>query len=287
MVSRPTNSDVAVVKLTGSIVKDASTLNKKGLIRFPLAFTIYMKSKHIDIQEGYYSLTGTSLREIAEAIAAGPNTNRITFPEGFSAAQMAQRLNSYKMDGTGFYRAAKNEEGRLFPDTYFFDETASISEIVKKMTDDFESRTANISLTDEALIIASIVEREAKKDDERAKIAAVYFNRVKQNKDLEADPTVQYGRDLQLIASQGLDNVDLWQPLKSGEVKSISSAYNTYMNAGLPPGPICNPGIKSIQAAANPEPNFDKLFFFHDKNGLIHFSNSFEEHQELIKQFGL
>lgn len=257
------------------------------MIRSPLVFSLYIRIRSVSIKDGYYTLTGSSLRELTEAIAVGPNTNRITFPEGFSVAQMAQRLNAFEMDGDAFYESAKSREGRLFPDTYFFDEKASTDEIIKKMTDDFINRTTGIKLTDEALTIASIVEREAKKDDERAKVAAVYFSRIKQGMKLEADPTVQYGRDLQLVASRGLKDVKLWEPLKVGETKSISSTYNTYVHDGLPPGPICNPGLKSIQAAANPEKGFDKLFFFHDGSGDIHFSNSFEQHQELIKKYGL
>lgn len=285
--TRPTTTDVAVVKLTGNFDSDARVLKQKGLIRSTIILSLYFKLRDIRVQDGYYSLTGTSLKELSEAIMAGPNTNRITFPEGYSVAQMAQRLNSFGMDGDNFYASAKNQEGRLFPDTYFFDEKASTNEIIKKMTDDYNSRTAGINLTNEALIVASIIEREAKKDDERAKIAAVYFNRIKQGMNLDADPTVQYGRDLNLIVSQGLGSTQLWQPLKAGETKSLSSAYNTYVNGGLPPGPICNPGLKSLQASINPEPNFDNLFFFHDKNGESHFSNSFEEHQEFIKKYGL
>lgn len=285
--SRPTNIEVSIVKLSGDVGEDATTLRQKGLVRSPLVFKYYWRQQHANIEPGYYSLTGSSLKELAQAIVAGPNTNRITFPEGFSVGQVAQRLNKYGMDGDGFYAKAKSMEGQLFPDTYYFDKKASTTEIIEKMNADYKTRIANMDVTEKVLIVASIVEREAKKDEDRAQIAAVNFNRLEIGMNLEADPTVQYGRDLQLIASQGLDETELWQPLKPGETKSISSAYNTYVNGGLPPGPICNPGLKSIQAAVNPTPDFDKTFFFHDKNGDIHFSNSLEEHQALIKQFGL
>ena len=137
------------------------------------------------------------------------------------------------------------------------------------------------------LILASIIEREAKKDEERPKIAALYLNRLAQGMKLEADPTVQYGRDLALLKSEALANVKLWQPLSSGDTRSIASSYNTYANIGLPPGPICNPGLKSIKAAKNPEAGITALYFFHDAGGVVHFTNSFAEHQAAIQEFGL
>ena len=137
------------------------------------------------------------------------------------------------------------------------------------------------------MTLASIVEREAKNDDERAKIAAVYQNRANQNMLLQADPTIRYGLDTQTYLKNKSLDFEFWAPLTRADINNLNSPFNTYKQKGYPPAPICNPGIKSIEAAKNPEPNFDYLFFFHDKNGQIHFSKTYEEHLSNIQKFGV
>jgi len=238
-------------------------------------------------QEGFYEVGGKSLEEIIATIKNGPNIARVTIPEGFSSGQVAQRLGKNGFNGNEIYKIAQPKEGTLFPETYFLRKSLTSDEVIKQLIDEYQTKTKSLTVSDQDLIIASIVEREAKKEDERAKIAAVYLNRLNQNIKLEADPTAQYGRDLALIKTDGLTDMQLWEPLKAGETHSIVSAYNTYLNDGLPPGPICNPGLKSLEAAKNPEKGFDYLYFFHDKDGNVHFSKTYPEHQDLIKQFGL
>jgi len=281
-----TGAKETIVQSKGGASQLSYELARKKVIRSPLMFRLEW-GKSGAPQEGYYALEGKSLKEIITQIKQGPNVAKVTIPEGFSSGQIAQRLGKNGFDAQKIYTKLQGVEGKLFPDTYYFLKNETPDEIIKDLTDEYQKKTTELSLSEDDLILASIVEREAKKDVERPQIAAVYKNRLEQGKDLEADPTVQYARDLDLIKSQGLTGTNLWEPLGAGQTKSISSAYNTYVNGGLPPGPICNPGLKSIKAALTPEIDFDYLYFFHDKDGVIHFSKSFEEHKELIKQFGL
>ncbi len=283
--TKPTGVGETIVESNGSVNQFAYSLANKGLIHSPIMFRLQWGNDAL--QEGYYSLSGESVEDIIAKIKQGPNVVKVTIPEGFSSGQVAQRLGKNGFDADGFYELAQSEEGYLFPDTYFFVNDSTVDELLQNFKDVYLSRTDGLEISSEDLILASIVEREAQNDEERAKIAAVYKNRIDQDMNLEADPTVQYGRDLALIKSEGLVDTQLWEPLEAGQTKSINSPYNTYLNAGLPPGPICNPGLKSIEAALDPEPNFDYLFFFHDGNGEIHFSKTFVEHQDLIEQYGL
>ncbi len=284
----PTGAKETIVESNGtSTTQFASQLFTKGLVKSPIMFRVEWGWNDTPPQEGYYSLSGTTLEEMVATIRQGPNVTKVTFPEGFSSGQVAQRLGNRDYDADAIYELAQPLEGQLFPETYFFLNDASPQEIVDTMTAQYALQTEGLAVSDEDLIIASIVEREASTDEERPQIAAVYKNRLEIGMDLEADPTVQYGRDLGLINTEGLMNVQLWEPLSSGQVRTVSSAYNTYINGGLPPGPIANPGIKSIEASVSPTPDFDYLFFFHDENGDIRFSKTFAEHQAQIAQYGV
>ena len=130
----------------------------------------------------------------------------------------------------------------------------------------------------QVLTLASIVEREAVVHDERPKIAAVYVNRFELGKRLEADPTVQYALGFnereQRHWKKGLTYRDL----------KVDSPYNTYRNAGLPPGPICSPSEASVRAVLNPQPDFDALYFVADNTGGHVFSRTFHEHKKNIKR---
>jgi UPF0755 protein len=212
----------------------------------------------------------------------------VTIPEGYRVLQIARILEEKGgVDPNKFIEAAIGKEGTLFPDTYVFPLDLPPAKVVELMKEDYEKRTESLKVTPEQLILASIVEREAKTDEERPKIAAVYKNRADQNMLLQADPTVRYALDTQTYLKSKSLNFEFWQAIARSDYQGLNSPFNTYKQKGYPPAPICNPGIKSIEAAINPEPNFDYLYFFHDKNLQIHFSKTLDEHQKLIKEFGL
>lgn len=127
-----------------------------------------------------------------------------------------------------------------------------------------------MNLSRQDVIIASIVEREAKFDEDRPKIARVYLNRLELGMKLEADPTVQYAKGS-------------WDAIKLSDYQNVNSSYNTYLHAGLPPGPICNPGLESLQAVLSPDSN-DYLYFFHKTDGHAVYSKTLEEHRSKLKE---
>ncbi|MBI2589701.1 endolytic transglycosylase MltG [Candidatus Berkelbacteria bacterium] len=221
----------------------------------------------------------------------------VLFPEGWRIEEMAARLTGEKLitNPGEFYSALSmpDQFGQLFPDTYRFAESGSADAIVLKMLANYKKRIAGFTVGSEDLILASIVEREAKHDEDRAAIAGVYANRLKLGMKLDADPTVQYAKanelHLKCVAETyetGADclEVNWWPVLLRADYLSIQSPYNTYLNAGLPPAPISNPGLASIQAALKPAEH-DYLYFITDKEGKAHFAKTIAEHQENIVQY--
>lgn len=213
----------------------------------------------------------------------------ITIPEGWRREQIAQLLEEKQITpAADFLEVTKEDEGTLFPDTYRFFKRTTANEVRQKMIDNYRTK-AGQNTDKETLIIASIVEREAKKPEERAGIAAVYWNRYEANLGLTADPTVQYGKDSNLLAekmaakesdadkNQVLLDFDFWGPITRADYQGVNSIYNTYRNAGLPPSPICNPGKASIEAALDPEKN-SYYYFLHTSDGQIIYAKTLDEH---------
>lgn len=274
-----------------SSMEIASNLEKQNLIRSKWAFLAILKLERKTIKAGVYEFSPPfHVFTIFSKLSKGEvDETVVTFPEGFSIKDMAGRLeekgvikkedflkevsnvSKYQKDYPFLADLTNpNLEGYLFPDTYHFSYGITSEEIVKKMLDNFKKKTEGLNVDTKILILASIVEREAKKSDERPKIASVYLNRLNQNMKLEADPTVQYAKGS-------------WDKIKLEDYK-IDSPYNTYKYAGLPPGPICNPGLDSIMAILNPEKT-DYLYFFHTKDDQTIFSVTAQEHETRRKEY--
>lgn len=196
---------------------------------------------------------------------------KVTIPEGYTAREIAELLQKKGVcSGEDFLKEVSRAraEGFLFPQTYYFDENSRVLSVL-----DLLRQTAKVALaecgispdeTPRALILASIIEREAKTDEERNLISGVFHNRLKKGWPLESCATVLYalgGHKTQLS-------------LRDLKVKS---PYNTYLRAGLPPGPICNPGLASLKAAIQPAET-DALFFVADGSGTHRFSRFYREH---------
>lgn len=259
-------------------------LKDEGFIRSKWLFLFGLKLKRKTIQAGVYEISPSfNLSQIIKKLTAGEVKEwLITFPEGFSLKDMAERLEKKKIvkkeeflseasslskyqKDFPFLKEARglNLEGYLFPDTYRFPYKTDSSLIISKMLANFEKKVGFIDFP--TLILASIVEREAKNEEDRRLIASVYLNRLKKGMKLEADPTIQYAKGN-------------WEPVKKEEYESIDSPYNTYKYPGLPPSPVCNPGLSSILAAKNPKQT-DYLYFFHKKDGQTVYSKTKEEHE--------
>jgi len=262
------------VKSGQSTREIAKNLQDQGFIRSSTWFLIYAKLHRGYIRGGVYRLsaaenTSKIWHDLSEA---SPSEYEITIPEGYRATQIDALLASKGIITAGeFTRIATSDEGYLFPDTYRFLPKSDPSEIRDEILSNFNKKTAAMNLSRQEVIIASIVEREAKFDEDRPKIARVYLNRLAAGMKLEADPTVQYAKGS-------------WDPIKLSDYQNVNSSYNTYLHTGLPPGPICNPGLKSLEAALFPDSN-DYLYFFHKADGHAVYSKTLEEHQENLKNY--
>lgn len=255
-------------------------LEEKNLIGSELFFYLYIKFKEKTIKTGDYLIPNNlSIVKIAGILENGEHqVKKITIPEGWRREQIAAYLaDQAKINPDEFMSKTKDLEGKLFPDTYDLTDEPTVDEVVTKMTDDYNSRTAGLGVTDSILSIASIVEREAASDAERADIAGVFANRLNKGMKLEADPTVQYQKDSDNFPKVGVLDFKFWQKLTNGDIKNIKGSFSTYQNVGLPPAPISNPGLKSIEAALSPSKH-NYLYFLHGADGKIYFAASEAEH---------
>lgn len=279
----------------------AQKLEKERLVRSALAFKFYtqLTGKAKKIQAGDYRLSpDLSLSQIVQAFSSGPFELWVTIPEGLRREEVVSRL----VLGLGLEEQEKQEfikdfigltgekEGFLFPDTYLFTRTASASAVLAKLETTFRKRVSpeitkaeSEGLSErELVILASIVERETGTIDERSVVAGILLKRLRAGWPLQADATVQY-----LIGSEkceaGDEDCDWWSP-PTAQDKKKKSTYNTYFSRGLPPTPIANPGLLSIQAVANPADS-DYWFYLHDKEGKVHYANTIEEHNENIERY--
>lgn len=281
----------------------AVQLSEAGVLADQGLFLQYLRYRGLDrsIEAGRYLITGDmTIPEIASRLQSADGVSmRLTIPEGWRREQIADLLHSSDLPITRaeFLRAtasrptgfAFNEalppgaslEGFLFPDTYLVDPETSSAQLVLAMLDVFELRVSpglregftrqGLDLF-QAVTLASIIEREAVVAGERALIASVFLNRLQAGIKLEADPTVQYA--LGLTQDGGW-----WKSPLSLEDLRVQSPYNTYQVTGLPPGPIANPGLASLQAVA--EPADTEFLYFQaacDGSGRHQFAVTFEEH---------
>jgi UPF0755 protein len=195
----------------------------------------------------------------------------------------------YEFDFLAGRPAGAGLEGYLFPATYGFSRGVTAEEVVRRMLAAFDNqvtpelrqafRDAGLSLH-EAVTLASIVEREAVRPGERPLIAGVFLNRLRRGMPLEADPTVQYA-----LADdpQGVQRFGFWKQGLTTEDLRVASPYNTYVNGGLPPGPIANPGLASLEAVAHPAQT-DYLYFVAREDGSHVFAETLEEHLRNVKE---
>ena len=262
-----------IIKTGQSTHEIADNLKGDGLIQSSSWFILYARLNRDSIQAGIYKLSSKmGIKGIYETLTSKEASEYfITIPEGWRVTQIDKLLSDKKIINAGELTLfALSDEGYLFPDTYRFLPSSEASQIRQEMIDNFNKKVASLKPSRDTIILASIVEREAKFDEDRPKIAAVYLNRLAKGMKLEADPTVQYAKGS-------------WDEIKVSDYRSVKSPYNTYLYAGLPPGPICNPGLKSIEAVLYPDKN-DYLYFFHKSDGHAVYSTTIEEHEENLKK---
>ena len=261
-------------------------LEAENVIRSGLAFRagVMIYGRGRSLKAGEYSIpSGASSAAIIEKLTAGRVVlHPITVPEGWTSAMITDALAASEfLDGE---TPAPPAEGTLLPETYRFERGVSRAEVLREMQDAssktlkelWASRQAGLPLKSprEALILASVVEKETGVASERPRVAAVYVNRLRKGMRLESDPTVIYG------VSQG-------RPLGRGILQSEldrDTPYNTYRRYGLPPTPIANPGRASIEAVLNPAKTND-LFFVADGTGGHAFATNVADHNRNVARW--
>ena len=286
-------------------IQAAQALKNKKVIMSTTWFKAIVKISGTGkkIMPGVYELRTHMASEAAlhKLITTIPmaETVDVLIPEGWRTEQVAERLqaNGVISDAQDFIKLAKEQakEGYLFPSTYQFKKSISSAEAMKVFTNEFEKQIRPLfeqgystGLDEKQTItLASIIEREAMVETERPMIAAVYFNRLKKNMRLQADPTTQYALGYQTWRENGELREGWWKKGITRKDLDDMSPYNTYRHKGLPPGPICSPGKSSIEAALHPVENFDALFFVAtaDGTGRHTFNSSFKEHRGAIKVY--
>jgi UPF0755 protein len=230
--------------------------------------------------------TGASLPDLISVLTSGPKDVWVTFPEGWRREQIAVRLQNTltSFDASEFLRITASSEGFLFPDTYLVPAEASPSAVLDIFLSNFSQKTLLSPTSLEARTIvtmASLIEREAKSDSERPIIAGIITKRLSANWPLQIDATVQYALNTKLCQSVALEECDWWQPVTDTKYPSV---YNTYLHPGLPPGPISNPGLASLQAAKFPVSSAF-WYYLHDSSGHIHYAKDLAEHNSNIDKY--
>ena len=273
----------------------AAELKKAGVVRSELAFRLWhgLHPKP-SLKAGEYRFEReATLPQVYERIARGDiYFHVVTIPEGYTMFDIALAMEDAGLGSAGdFLRIAETQtqliadlapdakslEGYLFPNTYRFTRTQSLEEMAGAMVHQFRQTAQQIGLNSDVtqvVTMASIVEKETAAPEERARVASVYYNRLAQKMALDADPSVIYAELLAGTYEGSLHHADL----------AVKSPYNTYRYAGLPPGPIGNPGKSALEAALHPEST--KFFYFvSDGNGHHRFARSLEEHNRNVAAY--
>ena len=245
-------------------------------------FSTWFGGKPLQLKAGDYEMKpAVSMREVAEMIGEGKvSIFRLTIPEGFTSYQIVERLRA-DSSLTGDITAVP-PEGSLLPDTYHISRGTSRQSVLdtmaaaqtKLLQTAWAARQENLPFAnvEEAVILASIVQRETGRNDDHTDIASVFVNRMRRSMPMQSDPTILYG----MFGGQ----VDWGRPIYRSEIQQ-KTAHNTYQIRGLPPTPICNPGREAIEAVLNPSQT-EYLYFVASGKGSSVFSQTLDEHNVAV-----
>jgi UPF0755 protein len=281
----PLAEDKVVNIPRGAGIRDiADQLVKEGVIDQPWTFVgaVVVRKARDDLKSGEYLFTKqATLGDVISTLLEGKVVQHtVTVPEGLTSEQIVHRLLEADMLSGNIREIPR--EGSLLPETYKVVRGTPREQVIQRMQqaqrrvvqDLWERRMADLPLRtpDQLLTLASIVEKETGRPEERTRVAAVFLNRLKQRMRLQSDPTIIYG----LVGGKGT----LGRPILKGEIEQ-PTPYNTYIIDGLPPGPIANPGRAALEAVANPA-RTKELFFVADGSGGHVFAETLEQHQRNV-----
>ncbi len=269
-----------------------TNLQDEGFIKSAIAFRIYAQVTQSakNIKPGEYDLSSNlSIRQITAKLLEGPTEMWVTLPEGLRREEIALRfVESFGLRGKvaddfydSFLELTVGQEGYLFPDTYLFPKDATPSIVVKAIRATYDARVT-FGVTKEQLIMASILERETITDEERPTVAGILYKRLNAGWPLQADATVQYAVATSVCRANPM-TCKWWEPAGHDDL-AINSPYNTYKFPGIPPAPICNPGLSSLKAAVNPVES-DYWYYLHDSTGVIHYAVTLEEQNANVVKY--
>lgn len=287
------HATVAVIPKGEGVYEIASRLEREGIVadrRLFMAnylserlYSSLTEGKPIQLKAGEFEIRReASLRQVLETLIEGKTIlYRITIPEGLTSAQIVERVRA-EPNLQGEVQNAP-AEGTLLPDTYKFSRGMARQELLDRMRTEqqrflatvWEKRQKDLPLQtpEQAIVLASIVEKETGRADERDKVAGVFVNRLKARMRLQSDPTIVYG----LVAGQGA----LGRGITRADIDT-KTPFNTYQIDGLPPAPICNPGRPAIEATLNPAKTSD-LYFVADGAGGHTFSPTLKDHNSAVQ----
>ena len=277
---------VVVVKEGASAAVVARELADAGVVLHPeLLRALLRATGDTTIRAGAYRFAAPeNLVSVARRLSAGVYgipAKRITFPEGLTTLDMAHKVAAAfpSLSVSDFISEAGPYEGYLFPDTYTFQPSATAASIVIKLQDTFlektESLASDIAVSGRTLsdivIMASIIEREARRPDDRRMISGILWNRIEKGMPLQVDAVFGYIYSRQTYSPSYAD-------------LGVDSPYNTYTNKGLPPGPICNPGLSAIDAALHPTKT-KYLFYLTGRDGLMRYATTYKGHKANLNAY--
>jgi len=301
-VNRPAGIDVKTeftIKPGESVKSIARNLEGHGIVRSATVFTLYVRFQGLstNLQAGRYEILPTfSLAQIADFFQHGTFDVRLTFYEGWRKEQYLEyALETLAVEdqefSTEFNAATAELEGYLFPDTYLVPVNIEAGALVKILRDNFSAKYSEVKtaaqktgLTQRQIVtVASLVERETADDtdslDEMRTIAGIIIKRWRAGWYLGIDAAIQYALGKDLATGKwwklGLTRADL----------QIDSPYNTYTRLGLPPGPICNPGLDSLTAVSNAKTTTPYWYYLHDGDGDVHYAETLEQHNQNIAKY--
>lgn len=283
----PLQADKAVVVPRGGTSEIASLLKREGVIEQPLLFEVYalLNRQRGQLKAGEFLFkAGTSINDAIDTLIQGKAImHTVTIPEGLTSEQIVERLKESDIL-TGEITETPRE-GALLPDTYKIERGMTRQQVVNTMQSAqrqvlnqiWQRRSPDLPFKspEELVILASIVEKETGRSDERTRVAGVFLNRLGKRMKLQSDPTIVYG----LVGGKGT----LGRGILKSEIEK-PTPYNTYTIEGLPPGPIANPGRAAMEAVANPSRTKD-LYFVADGTGGHTFAETYDQHLKNVARW--